>query len=339
VSDAPDALRIAGLRLTIRSDEGPARVLDHVALRLPRGHILGVVGESGCGKSTLVRAILGIMPAGARIEGGEILFEGRNLLAMDEAALDRDIRGRRIGFIPQDPYLALNPVFTVGAQLLEIMRRHASRDGLSGAARRHAFRERLVSLLRRVQLPDPDAALERYPHQFSGGQRQRLLIAAALACAPSLVIADEPTTALDVTTQQQILDLLRELVAELGLSLLFVTHDLGVVAELCDEISVIYAGQTVESGPTAGVLADPRHPYTRALLACHPERARSFAGIPGSVPSPLAPPPGCRFAPRCAEARPACAARAPVLLPAGSGKDWLADCILYGQEAPLGTPG
>jgi peptide/nickel transport system ATP-binding protein len=339
VSDAPDALRIAGLRLTIRSDEGPARVLDHVALRLRRGHILGVVGESGCGKSTLVRAILGIMPAGARIEGGEILFEGRNLLAMDEAALDRDIRGRRIGFIPQDPYLALNPVFTVGAQLMEIMRRHASRDGLSGAVLRNRFHERLVNLLRRVQLPDPDAALERYPHQFSGGQRQRLLIAAALACAPSLVIADEPTTALDVTTQQQILDLLRELVAELGLSLLFVTHDLGVVAELCDEISVIYAGQTVESGPTAGVLADPRHPYTRALLACHPERARSFAGIPGSVPSPLAPPPGCRFAPRCAEARPACAARVPALLAAGPGKDWLADCILYGQEAPLGTPG
>jgi peptide/nickel transport system ATP-binding protein len=339
VSEALDALRITGLRLTIRSDEGPARVLDHVALRLRRGHVLGVVGESGCGKSTLVRAILGIMPAGARIEEGEILFEGRDLLAMDEATLDRDIRGRRIGFIPQDPYLALNPVFTVGAQLMEIMRRHARRDGLSGAALRHSFRERLISLLRRVQLPDPAAALERYPHQFSGGQRQRLLIAAALACAPSLVIADEPTTALDVTTQQQILDLLRELVAELGLSLLFVTHDLGVVAELCDEISVIYAGQTVESGPTARVLADPRHPYTRALLACHPERARSFAGIPGSVPSPLAPPPGCRFAPRCDKVRPACAVRPPALLPAEPGKDWLVDCILYGQEAPLGTPG
>jgi peptide/nickel transport system ATP-binding protein len=327
-----EILRVAGLRLTIRGDEGLARVLDHIDLRLDRGRVLGVVGESGCGKSTLIRAILGILPAGARIEAGAIRFEGNDLLAMDEAALNRDIRGRRIGFIPQDPYLALNPVFTVGVQLTEIMRQHAPREGRRGTALRRSFRDRLVALLRRVQLPDPDSALDRYPHEFSGGQRQRLLIAGALACAPSLVIADEPTTALDVTTQKQILDLLRELVSEFRLSLLFITHDLGVVAELCDEISVIYAGQTVESGRTAGVLADPRHPYTRALLACHPERARAFAGIPGSVPSPLDPPPGCRFAPRCGEARPGCTARRPRLVAAAPEEGWLADCILYEEE-------
>ena len=172
-------------------------------------------------------------------------------------------------------------------------------------------RAHILALLRRVQLPDPEAALERYPHQFSGGQRQRLLIAAALACSPALVIADEPTTALDVTTQQQILELLRDLVGEFGLSMLFVTHDLGVVAELCDDICVIYAGQSVESGPTAAVLAAPKHPYTRALLACHPDRAASFTGIPGAVPSPLRSPPGCHFAPRCAEARPVCGGRPP----------------------------
>jgi peptide/nickel transport system ATP-binding protein len=334
-----EVLRVAGLRLTIRGDEGTARVLDHVELCLRRGQVLGVVGESGCGKSTLLRAILGILPAGARIDGGAIRFEGHDLLAMNDDALNRQIRGRRIGFIPQDPYLALNPVFTVGTQLMEIMRQHAPRKGLRGAALRRKFRERIVALLRRVQLADPEAALDRYPHQFSGGQRQRLLIAAALSCTPALVIADEPTTALDVTTQQQILHLLRELVSEFRVSLLFITHDLAVVAQLCDEISVIYAGQTVESGPTARVLADPRHPYTRALVACHPDRARGFAGISGAVPSLLDPPPGCRFGPRCREARPECAMRQPHLVPAVSEPGRLVDCILYEERAAAAMPG
>src|SRR3954452_25075768 len=297
-------LEVCGRSLSIRGDEGVARILDHIDFALEPGHILGVVGESGCGKSTVIRSILGILPPGVRLESGEIRFAGENLLALGEAELNRRIRGSRIGFVPQDPYLALNPVFKIGAQLLEIMRWHA---GGSMAERR----ARIVGLLRRVQLPDPEAALERYPHQFSGGQRQRLLIAAALACSPALVIADEPTTALDVTTQQQILQLLRDLVAEFGLSMLFVTHDLGVVAELCDNICVIYAGQSVEAGPTAEILAAPRHPYTRALLACHPDRADSFIGIPGTVPSPLLAPPGCRSAPRCGEARPVCGERPP----------------------------
>jgi oligopeptide/dipeptide ABC transporter ATP-binding protein len=320
-------LEIRGLRLTIRTDEGPAKVLDHIDFALDCGHILGIVGESGCGKSTIIRAIIGILPAGARVEAGEIRFDGENLLQLREQDLNRRIRGSRIGFIPQDPYLALNPVFKVGTQLLEIMRWHAPDEAGNRGERNRRHRDRIVELLRRVQLPDPEAALERYPHQFSGGQRQRLVIAAALACAPALVIADEPTTALDVTTQQQILDLLRDLVGEFGLSMLFVTHDLGVVAQLCDELCVIYAGQLVESGSTASLLAKPRHPYTRALLACHPDRAMAFTGIPGAVPSPLRAGSGCRFAPRCAEARPICDDRRPHLTQDRLGGR--VDCVLY----------
>jgi peptide/nickel transport system ATP-binding protein len=320
-------LEIRGLKLTIRTDEGPAKILDHIDFALERGSILGIVGESGCGKSTIIRAILGILPTGAQIEAGTIRFDGCDLIRMSEQELNTRIRGSRIGFIPQDPYLALNPVFKVGTQLLEIMRWHAPDEGVAPRQRKVRHRERLLELLRRVQLPDPETALERYPHQFSGGQRQRLVIAAALATSPALVIADEPTTALDVTTQQQILDLLRDLAAEFRLSMLFVTHDLGVVAQLCDELCVIYAGQTVESGHTAAVLAHPRHPYTRALLACHPERATTFIGIPGVVPSPLRVEPGCRFAPRCSEARALCRVRPPHLMTDRGG--WRVDCALY----------
>jgi len=314
-------LRIEGLRLSIRTDAGNARVLDDISVSLDSGRVLGVVGESGCGKSTLVRAILGILPRGARVEAGRIMFEGEDLLAFSERELNRAVRSSRIGFIPQDPYLALNPVFRVGTQMLEIMRPH-----VEGSAAMH--RARLVHLLRRMQVPDPEGALDRYPHQFSGGQRQRLLIAAALACAPRLVIADEPTTALDVTTQHEILLLLRELVDEFGISLLFVTHDFGVVAALCDELAVIYAGQTVETGPARQVLSVPSHPYTSALLACHPERAAGFIGIPGSVPSPLAAPPGCRFAPRCPHVRPCCRERASRLVPADAGQVAV-NCVLF----------
>jgi len=320
-------LEVRGLKLTIRTDEGPARILDHIDFALERGSILGIVGESGCGKSTIIRAILGILPAGAQIEAGTVRFDGSDLLRMGEHELNTRIRGSRIGFIPQDPYLALNPVFKVGTQLLEIMRWHAPDHGGTFGERSRNHRERILALLRRVQLPDPGAALDRYPHQFSGGQRQRLVIAAALASAPALVIADEPTTALDVTTQQQILDLLRDLAAEFRLSMLFVTHDLGVVAQLCDELCVIYAGQTVESGHTAAVLAQPHHPYTRALLACHPERATTFVGIPGVVPSPLRVEPGCRFAPRCADARALCRVRLPHLITDRAGRR--VDCALY----------
>jgi peptide/nickel transport system ATP-binding protein len=320
-------LSVRGLKVSIRTDEGTAQVLDDVGLELERGRILGVVGESGCGKSTLIRAIMGILPKGARVEQGEIWFEGENLLVFSESELNRDVRSSRIGFIPQDPLLALNPVFKVGSQLLEVMRWHAPDDGSRRGERRKRHVGRLVGLLRRMQVPDPETALERYPHQFSGGQRQRLLIAAALACAPRLVIADEPTTALDVTTQHQILLLLRELVGEFGISLLFVTHDFGVVAELCDDLCVIYAGQTVEAGSVLPILEAPAHPYTRALLACHPDRATTFTGIPGSVPSPLKPPPGCRFAPRCGDVRAICSESRPPQGRADSGAE--VRCVQY----------
>jgi oligopeptide/dipeptide ABC transporter ATP-binding protein len=324
---ADPIVEIRSLRLTIKTDEGAAKILDHIDFSLERGRILGIVGESGCGKSTITRAIIGILPAGARVEAGAIRFDGEDLLTLSEHELNTRIRGSRIGFIPQDPYLALNPVFKIGTQLLEIMRWHAPDDGQGRRGRERRHRDRLVALLRRVQLPDPEAALERYPHQFSGGQRQRLVIAAALATSPKLVIADEPTTALDVTTQQQIIDLLRDLVGEFGLSMLFVTHDFGVVAELCDDLCVIYAGQTVESGRTAEILARPRHPYTKALLACHPDRAATFSGIPGNVPSPLRAEPGCRFAPRCRDAQDVCKARQPCLSVDRSGR--AVDCVLF----------
>jgi peptide/nickel transport system ATP-binding protein len=320
-------LRIRNLRVSIRTDEGVASVLDGIDLGLERGRVLGVVGESGCGKSTLIRAIMGILPANATVTSGEIMFEGENLLAFSETELNEQVRGSRIGFIPQDPLLALNPVFKVGTQLLETMRDHAPDHQLRGRSRRQAHVQRLVQLLRRMQVSDPETALERYPHQFSGGQRQRLLIAAALACAPGLVIADEPTTALDVTTQHEILDLMRELVAEFDISLLFVTHDFGVVAELCDDLCVIYAGQMAEAGLVEAVLAAPAHPYTVALLACHPDRATSFHGIPGSVPSPLSPPPGCRFAPRCECVLPICATMQPEIAVARSGA--AVRCVRY----------
>jgi peptide/nickel transport system ATP-binding protein len=313
-------LEVRGLRIAIAGDTGPARILDHVDFAVPRGRIVGVVGESGCGKSTLLRAILGILPRHSTIEAGSINFEKRDLLALDERRLQREVRGSGIGFVPQDPYLALNPVFTVGAQLLAPMRTHSSLP-------RAAHRAHLIATLVGLQLHHPQALLDRYPHQLSGGQRQRLLIGGVLAMAPRLIIADEPTTALDAVTQRQILALLRGLSMQRSLSLLFVTHDLGAAAQLCDEICVMYAGQMVESGPTAQVLGAPRHPYTAALLACHPERNPTPIGIEGQVPSPVAAPPGCRFAPRCGHAAPACTQRTPALRLVGPKHH--VDCRLF----------
>jgi len=298
-------LDIQSLRVDMR---GGAQILDGVSISVAPGQIMGVVGESGCGKSTLLRAMLGILPKGATARG-RVMFEGRDILA--PAAMAR-ARGR-IGFVPQDPYLSLNPTFRAGDQIFEIMRRHAP----GGPA---AHRATLLELFRAVQLPDPEAALRKYPHEFSGGQRQRLLIAAALSCEPSLVVADEPTTALDVTTQREILGLLREITRARGLSMLFVTHDFGVLASLCDAVSVLYAGRVAEAGATRAVLDRPAHPYTRLLLACHPDRAVELAGIPGTVPPATAQPSGCRFHPRCPQAQADCAVAVPPLLALPEGR-------------------
>ena len=313
-------LEVRGLRVSIHGDEGVARVLDHVDFALPRGRIFGVVGESGCGKSTLLRAILGILPPRSRIDAGSIRFEGRDILALDERRLQREVRGSGIGFVPQDPYLAMNPVFSVGAQLLAPMRTHSSLP-------RARQRAHLVATLRRLGLRDPEAMLDRFPHQLSGGQRQRLLIGGVLAMGPRLIVADEPTTALDAMTQRQVLALLKSLTQAFGVSLLFVTHDLGAASQLCDEICVMYAGQVVESGPARTVLHAPRHPYTAALLACHPDRDGPLSGIPGQVPSPVAAPSGCRFADRCSLAVADCRRRVPALRPAGP--DHRVDCRLF----------
>jgi oligopeptide/dipeptide ABC transporter ATP-binding protein len=317
-------LEVRNLSVSVTTDEGEARILDRASLALMPGSIHGVVGESGCGKSTLMRSILGILPKRGRATEGSILLGCRDLLSLPAAVLQGEVRGGQIGFIPQDPYQAFNPVFRVGTQLLETSR---SRSGKAG---RDGEKANIISLLRAVQLADPEHALDRYPHQFSGGQRQRLLIAAALTSSPAIVLADEPTTALDVTTQLQILKLLRGLAQERGLSMLFVTHDFGVVAQLCDTVTVMYAGQTVESGPVAQILAAPLHPYTRMLLACHPDRGAALAGIPGAVSSPLRPPSGCRFNPRCPSARPQCSVAIPPRTE-HAGKQNV-QCVLYGAE-------
>jgi len=301
-------LEIVQLAVRLPGRGAIAEILDDVTLSVPAGAITGVVGESGCGKSTLLRAILGILPRHATTPRGKILFEGRDILP-DRAA---SVRGK-VGFVPQDPYLSLNPLFRAGDQILEIMRNHAP-----GSRADH--KAKLVELFRAVQLPDPEAALRKYPHEFSGGQRQRLLIAAALSCDPKLVVADEPTTALDVTTQREILGLLRELTRARGLSMLFVTHDFGVLASLCDEVAVLYAGRVAETGPTRAVLDAPEHPYTRMLLACHPDRGGDLAGIPGAVPPATAQPAGCRFHPRCPLARASCAQKVPPMLPLPQGR-------------------
>jgi len=313
-------IAVRGLRVSFATDAGVARVLDGVDFTIRRGEIMGLVGESGCGKTTLARAILGILPGNAaRIDAGEIRFEGRDLLALPQAALEAEIRGREIAYIPQDPFTAFNPVFTVGTQIGDLMRfksplRHAAppaRFGRYPRERREADRARVLELLRLVQLPGPEAILRKYPHELSGGQRQRLMIAMALLPEPKLVIADEPTTALDVTVQAQILKLLKTLARERGAAVLFTTHDLGTAYEICDRITVMYAGQDVEEAPVAAFFARPSHPYTRKLLDSLPSSESGIRGIPGEIPRLVDPPPGCRFHPRCDRASAVCRAERP----------------------------
>ncbi|GIX08982.1 ABC transporter ATP-binding protein [Elioraea sp.] len=320
---AGELLSVRDLRVSFASDAGSAQVLDGVAFSMKAGEIKGLVGESGCGKTTLARAILGILPRNsARIESGEIRFDGRDLLALPEETLAREVRGREIAYIPQDPSTAFNPVFTIGTQIDDLMRfkspllRGAAGDRrrlLDGypRERRAADRARVLELLRLVQLPNPEAVLRKYPHEVSGGQRQRLMIAMALLPEPKLVIADEPTTALDVTVQAQILKLLKQLARERGAAVLFTTHDLGAAYEICDRITVMYAGQEVEEAPVDGFFGRPSHPYTRKLLDSLPTSEAGIRGIPGEIPRLIDPPPGCRFHPRCERASALCRAERP----------------------------
>jgi len=317
-----ELLSVRGLRVDFVTDRGPAQVLDGVNLDVGPGEVVGLVGESGCGKTTLARAILGILPPGAaRIRGGEVRYQGRDLLREDPDLVNDRVRGRAITFIPQDPFTSFSPVFPVQTQIMDLMKWKSPRAGNADAApspfrrypreRYRADREAVLDTLRAVQIPEPARALRRLPHEFSGGQRQRLMIAMALLPRPDLIIADEPTTALDVTIQAQILRLLRALVKERGVSVLFTTHDLGTAHEICDRIVVMYAGQEMEAAPTDAFFTRPAHPYTRRLLASVPSPDGEIRDIPGEVPSLIGPPSGCRFHPRCDYATAECRAARP----------------------------
>jgi oligopeptide/dipeptide ABC transporter ATP-binding protein len=310
MSDAPGILlSVRGLRTEFHTDQGVARAVDGVSFDLPKGGTLALVGESGCGKSVTALSILRLIPdPPGRIAAGEVLFEGRNLLALDKSEMRR-IRGNDISMIFQEPMTSMNPVFRIGDQIGAVIRLHRGLSKLE--ARREA-----ITLMNHVGIPAAASRVDDYPHQMSGGMLQRVMIAMALACGPRLLIADEPTTALDVTIQAQILDLLNRLRAETGMSVLLITHDLGVVAETADQVVVMYAGKVVETAPVGELFSDPKHPYTQALFASLPTVNRSgrLVNIPGSVPAPTNFPPGCRFHPRCPHAMSVCPLREPPLL-------------------------
>jgi peptide/nickel transport system ATP-binding protein len=322
---ATPLLSIASLRTTFRTANGEIAAVDGVDVSVQRGRTLGIVGESGCGKSVLSLSVMRLVPPPGRIAAGNITFDGHNLLDLPPAEM-RALRGNRIAMIFQEPMTSLNPVFTAGAQIMEAMRAH------DRAASNAALRARAIEALARVRIPAPERRFGEYPHQMSGGMRQRVMIAMALACAPDLLIADEPTTALDVTVQAQILDLLRELQQQTGMAIILITHDLGVVAEMADEVAVMYAGRVIERAPGAAIFDDPQHPYTLGLLGSIPkieEQHDRLLAIEGTVPPPFDLPQGCRFHPRCVFAEPACTAKDPALRELGP--DHRAACI----RAPL----
>ncbi len=322
-------LEVEGLRTLIGQGPGAVRAVDGVSFRIRRGEAFALVGESGCGKSMTALSILGLVPRpAARIVAGSVRLDGTDLLRLPERAL-REVRGRRIGMVFQEPQTALNPVLSVETQIGEALTRHL---GLRG----HARREKVLALLREVGIPDPERRLREYPHQLSGGMKQRVVIAMAIACDPELVIADEPTTALDVTLQAQVLELLRRERARRGMALLLITHDLGVVAENADRVAVMYAGELVEEAPCGRFFREPRHPYTRRLFEALPDRrkrARPLAVIPGTVPSLAAPPPGCRFAPRCALADARCREAVPGWTDLGEGHRVRCHAVAEGRAA------
>ena len=302
-------LSVEGLATHFPTSEGVLRAVDGVSFTIDRGEVLGLVGESGCGKSVTSLSIMRLLPPPGRIAAGRILFEGEDLLGKDPEAMRR-VRGARIAMVFQEPMTSLNPVFSIGDQIASAVLAH-------GGAGRHAAWERTHAMLDLVQIPSPRQRARDYPHQLSGGLRQRAMIAMALAAGPALLIADEPTTALDVTIQAQILDLLRRLQAERGMAVLLITHDLGVVAELCHRVAVIYGGRIVELAPVGRLFARPIHPYTRGLLECLPQPSRfgqPLASIEGVPPDLRQPGTGCRFAPRCAHAIASCRHDDPALV-------------------------
>jgi len=312
---ATPLIEIQNLRVVFHGDNGrTTHAVDAVDLAVAKGATLGLVGESGCGKSVTSLAIMGLLPKQSAEVTGSIQFDGFDLLNVSDQ-IRRDLRGNRLAMIFQEPMTSLNPSFTIGDQIMESILRH--RGGSKNAARKRA-----IDLLRRVHIPSPERRIDEYPHKLSGGMRQRVMIAMALACDPRLLIADEPTTALDVTLQAQILDLMRELKAESGAAIILITHDLGVVAEVCDEVAVMYAGEVVERASVDALFATPQHPYTVGLLGSIPRldrRSTHLATIEGMVPNMAAPPEGCRFAARCPFAEAACTAAPPPLAEVSPG--------------------
>lgn len=306
-------LRVSQLSVGFNTEQGPVRVVENVGFAVPRGHTVGLVGESGCGKSVTAHTIMRLLPSPpSRIDGGQIFFDGTDLLTLGKTEMQK-IRGDRIGMIFQEPMTSLNPTMRVVDQIVEVLRLHRS-------LRASAARPLAAEILKDVGIANPAQRLRQYPHELSGGLRQRVMIAIALVCRPSLLIADEPTTALDVTVQAQILDLLRDLQNTMNLSILLITHDLGVVAETCSHVVVMYAGRVAETGSARHVLGEPRHPYTAGLLAASPRRARKgerLVTIAGTVPSPQQPRVGCLFAQRCPRALPLCREVMPALAGAG----------------------
>jgi peptide/nickel transport system ATP-binding protein len=312
---AEPLVEIEDLRVVFYGDAGRVtHAVDGVDLAVARGAMLGLVGESGCGKSVTLLAVMGLLPKRDCDVSGAIRFDGVDLLRLPDRAL-RDLRGDRLAMIFQEPMTSLNPSYTIGEQIIEAIVRHR------GVSRGEA-RERAIEMLRRVRIPSPEERIDEYPHKLSGGMRQRVMIAIALACDPELLIADEPTTALDVTIQAQILDLMRDLKAETGAAIILITHDLGVVAEVCDEVAVMYAGQIVERAPVETLFEEPQHPYTLGLMGSIPRldrRTERLATIEGSLPDMTAPPVACRFAPRCPFVEERCTAAPPPVVTLGPG--------------------
>jgi oligopeptide/dipeptide ABC transporter ATP-binding protein len=301
---------------------GANAVVEDMGFELGEREVLGIVGESGSGKSMTALSLMRLVPPPGRIVAGQVMFEGQSLLTLPERAM-REIRGARMSMIFQEPMSSLNPVFTIGDQIMETLRFHA---GMASAE----ARSRAIELLKLVEMPSAERRIDDYPHQLSGGMRQRVMIAMALACRPKILIADEPTTALDATIQAQILDLLRGLQSEFGMAVILITHDLGVVADFADRVLVMYAGRVVETAPAAQLFAEPLHPYAEGLLASIPRLEGAIdrlSAIPGAVPPPHAMPPGCRFAPRCSYAQAACRAGVPPLQ--GVRPDREAACIRH----------
>ena len=313
-------LEVKNLTTSFFTADGELRAVDGVSFEIEEGKTMGLVGESGCGKSVTALSIMRLIPSPpGKIVGGEILLRGQNLLKLDREKM-RKVRGNEISMVFQEPMTSLNPVFTIGNQIAEAIRLH------QGLGRRET-REKVIEMLRLVKIADPEARISDYPHQLSGGMRQRVMIAMALSCNPSLLIADEPTTALDVTIQAQILELMKELQERLGMALLLITHDLGVVAEQAHEVAIMYAGKVVERALPKDIFSRPLHPYTVGLLASVPgirgEKKKRLDAIPGVVPSPLELPGGCRFRDRCPKAGGICAGAEPELVEKQKGH-WVA---------------